>query len=211
MASSSSTTSTRMASAWRRRLDGRRGLCQSFAFAWPDACRPAPTVGPVNTTTAVRRPPVGGWPVAETPPSKHADRSWDVAVVVVANAVLVVGLWIRHGGMDTLDAPGGVLTAIGQLAGLVGTYAVLVQLLLMSRIAWLERFVGFDRLAVWHRWTGVAGVTLLVGHAVFITLGYAESGGQSIPAQVGDFIQHYPDVLMSIVGLALFLAVAFTS
>ena len=54
-------------------------------------------------------------------------------------------------------------------------------------------------------------MTLLVGHAVFITLGYAASSGQSIPAQVGDFIRHYPDVLMSIVGLALFLGVAITS
>jgi predicted ferric reductase len=52
---------------------------------------------------------------------------------------------------------------------------------------------------------------LLTGHAVFTTLGYASEGGQSIPTQIGDFIEHYPDVLMSIAGLALFLAIAFTS
>ena len=127
------------------------------------------------------------------------------------NAALVVALWLRHGGLDTLGHPGGPFIAVGQLTGLLGTYAVLVQLLLMSRIAPLERHIGFDRLAVWHRWTGFATVTLLVGHAVFITLGYAEEGGQSITTQVGDFVQHYPDVLMSIVGLALFLTIAFTS
>ena len=39
----------------------------------------------------------------------------------------------------------------------------------MSRIGWLEQAVGFDRLAVWHRWTGFAAVTLLSAHAVLIT------------------------------------------
>jgi predicted ferric reductase len=140
-----------------------------------------------------------------------ADRSWDVLVLVVMNAALVVALWLRHGGLDTIGHPGGPFIAAGQLTGLLGTYAVLVQLLLMSRIGPLERHLGFDHLAVWHRWNGFATVTLLVGHAVFITLGYAEEGGQSIPTQLGDFVQHYPDVLMSIVGLALFLAVAITS
>jgi predicted ferric reductase len=132
-------------------------------------------------------------------------------VVLAANAVVVVGLWVRHGGLDQLSAPGGWLMAGGQLTGLVGTYAVLVEVLLMSRIAWLERFVGFDRLAVWHRWTGFSTVVLLVGHAVLITLGYAASGHVSIPGQVGDFILNYPDVLMSIVGLALFMAVGVAS
>ncbi len=53
-------------------------------------------------------------------------------------------------------------------------YAVLVQLLLMSRIAWLERAIGLDRLAVWHRWNGFATVWLLVAHVVFTTVGYAQ-------------------------------------
>jgi predicted ferric reductase len=142
---------------------------------------------------------------------RSADKAWNVAVVVAANAVVVVGLWLRHGGLGTLDQPGGGLMAAGQLTALVGTYAVLVQLLLMSRIGWLERYIGFDRLAVWHRWTGFAAVTLLSGHVVLTTWGYSASSGNSIAAQVGDFVQHYPDVLMAIVGFALFLAIAITS
>ncbi len=130
---------------------------------------------------------------------------------MAVNAVVVVGLWLRHGGLGTLDQPGGSLMAAGQLTALVGTYAVLVQLLLMSRIGWLERYIGFDRLAVWHRWTGFAAVTLLSAHVVCTTLGYAASSGQSIPTQIGDFVEHYPDVLMAIVGFALFLAIAVTS
>ncbi len=161
------------------------------------------------TLTAVRPTAPRARPATRT--TATADHAWDVAALVAVNALVTVGLWLRHGGLDTIGHHGGALIAAGQLAGLVGTYAVLVQLLLMSRIGWLERHLGFDRLAVWHRWTGFAAVVLLVGHAVFITMGYATEGGQSIPTQLGDFVQHYPDVLMSIVGLALFLAIAVTS
>ncbi len=137
----------------------------------------------------------------QPPRRAKPDRAWDVGVVVAANAAVTVGLWLRHGGLDTIGHPGGPMIAAGQLTGLLGTYAVLVELLLMSRIGWLERHLGFDRLAVWHRWVGFASVALLSAHAVCITLGYAAEGGQSIPAQLGDFVQHYPDVLMAIVGL----------
>ncbi len=141
----------------------------------------------------------------------HQDRARDIGVFIAANAAVVVGLWLRDGGLHTLSAPGGNATAVGQLTGLLGAYVVLIELLLMSRIGWLERAIGFDRLAVWHRWTGFAAVTLLTSHVVFITLGYAVGSRQTIVAQVVDFVQHYPDVLMSIVGFALFLAVGVTS
>jgi predicted ferric reductase len=134
-----------------------------------------------------------------------------VVVVVVANAVVLLGLWLRHGGLDTLDGAGRPSIAAGQLTALFGTYAVLLELMLMSRIAWLERHVGFDRLAMWHRWMGFAAVALLAGHVLFTTLGFAEEGGQSIPTQLGDFVQHYPDVLMAFVGFAVLVAVAVTS
>src|SRR4051794_3139149 len=98
-------------------------------------------------------------------PRPNNGRLWDVGAVVGVNALIVVGLWLRHGGLDSLNQPGGAFTATGQLTGLIGTYAVLVQILLMSRIGWIERFIGLDRLVGWHRWTGFASVTLLVGHA----------------------------------------------
>ena len=132
-------------------------------------------------------------------------------MVAIVNGGVVVGLWLRHGGLDTVSHPGGAFIAAGQLTALAGTYAVLVQLLLMSRIGWLEQYIGFDRLAAWHRWVGFATVALLGGHVLFTTLGYATEGQQSIATQLGDFVQHYPDVLMAIVGFALFLLIACTS
>jgi predicted ferric reductase len=148
---------------------------------------------------------------AGRPPSPAFGGAGDVAVVIVANVVIAIGLWLRHGGLDTSTGPGGVLTGLGQLSGLLCADAVLLQLLLMARVPVLERRLGFDGLARWHRWNGFAAVVLVVVHAVAITLGYAAAGRLSIPGQVGDFIRHYPDVLMAVLGTALLIGVAVTS
>jgi predicted ferric reductase len=141
----------------------------------------------------------------------HENQAWTVGVVVGVNALVIAGMWLRHGGVADAEGPGAVATAVGQLTGLFGAYAVLIEHLLMSRIGWLERFLGLDRMAVWHRWNGFAAVWLLVAHTFFITLGYAASNRVSVLGQTGDFIRHYPDVLMAFVSLALFVAVAATS
>ena len=134
-----------------------------------------------------------------------------VAFAGVVGLVVTGGLWLRHGGISAANGPGGSATAFGQITALIGTYAVLVQLLLMSRVPWIERAIGLDRLAVWHRWLGFATVWLLTAHVVFTTVGYAQGDHVSLWYQTRDFVSHYPDVLMAWVGFALFIAVAVTS
>jgi predicted ferric reductase len=166
------------------------------------------------TTTVTPNPAA---PVAPRSPvgSRGRDRVAGHAQVVAwagfVGAAVTVGLWIRHGEVASASGPGGFATATGQLTALLGTYAVLLQLLLMSRLAWLERAIGLDHLAVWHRWTGFATVWLLVGHVAFTTLGYAQGEHVSLWFQTRDFISHYPDVLMAWVAMFLLLAVAITS
>ena len=150
------------------------------------------------------------WPHASSR-TRAADHAWTVGVVAAANAAVVMGLWLRHGGLANASGPGGIATAAGQITGLIGTYAVLVQLMLMARVPWLERGIGFDRLALWHRWNGFASVSLLVAHVVLITMGYAESNRASLVGQTRDFVSHYPDVLMAFAGTALLIGVATTS
>jgi predicted ferric reductase len=140
-----------------------------------------------------------------------ADRAWVVEMVVAVNAVLIAAMWLRHGGVAAASAPGGIATAAGQLTGLFGTYALLLELLLMARLPWLERYVGLDRLAIWHRWNGMVAVTLLVAHTILITVGYAASDGISAWAQTRDFVSNYADVLMAFVALGLLVTVGITS
>ena len=52
-------------------------------------------------------------------------------------------------------------------------------MLLLARLPFLERLVGFDRLTVWHRWNGHAVLDLVLAHVVFSVWGYAKIDGNS--------------------------------
>ena len=141
------------------------------------------------------------WPLA----------SRDVLAVVLFIGALIVGMWVRHGGLNQLTSLGGYFTALGQVTALLGTYAALIGLVLMSRSPWLEQLFGMDQLVGWHRWVGFATLWLLVGHTVFTTLGYAAAAGSGIMDEAWSLLATYPYVLMATVGLVLLVAVGFAS
>lgn len=139
-------------------------------------------------------------------------RGSDVVAVLVAQAVLIGLMWIRHGGLDQLgDGPTGTLLAIGQVTALYGTYLALIQLVLMSRSPWLDATFGMDGLAVAHRWLGFATVWLLLAHAIASTIGYAFGDGIGVLDELWTLITTYPYVLMATVSAGLFGLVAVTS
>lgn len=136
---------------------------------------------------------------------------WGLALLASANAVVVVCLWAATGGPADVHDLSSALTSAGRVAGLLGAYLVLVELLLLARIPLLERLYGFERLAVAHRVNGRLALGLLLTHAVLITAGYTLGDGTSLPGQVGRLITGYPGVITAIAGLALLVAVVVTS
>jgi predicted ferric reductase len=141
----------------------------------------------------------------------QAARESIAAVVVAVGAALVVGIWLQDTPGSSLRTLGDQLTAIGRLTGLVGTYLVLVQVLLMARLPWLDRLIGMDRLAVWHRRNGEYVVGLLVVHALATVAGYALADHVDVFGETGKVVLHYPDVLMGTVALGLLVAIGVTS
>jgi predicted ferric reductase len=139
-------------------------------------------------------------------------RGSDVVAVLLAQAVVIAVIWVSHGGPDQLgEGPAGILTAIGQVTALYGTYLALIQLVLMARSPWLEATFGMDGLAVAHRWLGFATVWLLLGHVVATTVGYAIGDGIGPLQELWTLITTYPYVLMASVSAGLFALVAVTS
>jgi predicted ferric reductase len=138
-------------------------------------------------------------------------RPFDIGALLVGNALFIVAMWWRHGGVGQLAVPGGAFTAAGQLTALLGTYTALVQLVLMSRSPWLDQLFGMHRLAAWHRWIGFATVWLLLGHGVLTTVGYATLDKTSPLGEIWTLLTTYPYVLMATAGMAMLLAVGVTS
>ena len=144
----------------------------------------------------------------------HAPRPW-VADACLALAGLGLGitlaLVVSAESRSSLAAPGGLLLAGGRLAGFVGTYLILVMVVLIARLPWLERAVGQDRLVRWHRRLGPWALWLITAHVVLITLGYARMSHTGFLRQLWVFLTTYPDLLAAVVGFGLLVMAGITS
>lgn len=134
-----------------------------------------------------------------------------VAAVVTFGAFVVVGLWWFDTPAASLHGLGEELTAIGRITGLLGTYLLLIAVLLAARIPWLDGSIGMDRLTVWHRRVGEYVVALLAVHAVATVVGYAFTDRISVARETVAVVLHYPDMLSATVALALLVAVGAVS
>lgn len=102
-----------------------------------------------------------------------------------------------------LTAPGGLATFASNATGMIGTYLALIMVLLVSRIPFVERVLGQDGLLRWHRRLAPWPISLLIGHALLITVGYAQAARTGPMREVGMLLRYYPDILTATVGLAL--------
>src|SRR5579883_312530 len=134
-----------------------------------------------------------------------------VWTVVAINALVIVWLWLHGGGISAVHNIGELCTSVGRVTGLISAYLALVQVLLLSRLPWLERIAGFDRLTVWHRLNGKICLYLVLAHVVFITIGYAAADRVSIPREISALLNDYPGMVAATVGTALMIAVVVTS
>lgn len=124
---------------------------------------------------------------------------------------ITVALAITAESAGSLDAPGGVATALGRLTGLTAAYAMVVVVLLVARIPPLERAIGQDRLVRWHRTLGPWPLYLLTAHAALITIGYARAAHDGVLHQLGQLLWTYPGILASAAGFALLVAAGVSS
>ena len=131
--------------------------------------------------------------------------------VAAGNAAVIVWLWLNGGGISSVHTAGDLATSLGRITGLLGAYFALIQILLLARLPWLERLVGFDRLTVWHRRNGKLTLYLVLAHVVLITVGYAAMDKISVPSEVSRLLSSYPGMITATVGTVLFVVVVITS
>jgi predicted ferric reductase len=135
------------------------------------------------------------------------------AGLVLAGAGLgaVTALAITDETGAELRAPGGAVTFLGSMTGLVGMYLALLMVLMVSRIPAIERVLGQDGLLRWHRRLAPWPISLLLAHALFITIGDAQAAQTGLGHQVAVLLTRYPDVLIATVGLGIMSAIGVLS
>jgi predicted ferric reductase len=132
-----------------------------------------------------------------------------VLSVIGLGAVAVIALWWHT--TPPIAGTGDLLTALGDVLGLLAGYGVVVLVALMARLPPLERGIGTDRLARWHSMGGRYVITVVTGHVVFIVWGYAVTGQKNVVGETATLLTTFPDVLMATVAWLLLLMVAAIS
>jgi predicted ferric reductase len=97
-------------------------------------------------------------------------------VFVLGNLVGI--LWILgEGGGDGVAYDWNNFTnfllGMGRLTAFLAGYFALIEVVLLARLPFLERIVGFDRLTIWHRWNGHLVIYLAIAHVIGSVWGYA--------------------------------------
>jgi predicted ferric reductase len=133
--------------------------------------------------------------------------------LLLGNAAGIVWLWYEGGNVTQVDDAAELVTSLARLTGFFAAYLALIQVLLLARIPWLDRLVGFDHLTVVHRWNGHATIALVVAHTLLSVWGYALLDDVSLWAEVETLLRSgvYPGMITATVGTALLLVVGLTS
>lgn len=137
--------------------------------------------------------------------------AWLFWALLAGNGAFIVWMWLHGGGISGVHGRPEAFTSLGRITGLIGVYLALVQVLMLSRLRPLERFVGFDRLTGWHRINGKVCVSLIVAHAALITIGYALAERISVPSELSRLLSSYPGMVTATIGTVLMVAVVISS
>jgi predicted ferric reductase len=118
-----------------------------------------------------------------------------------------VCLWLFDTQPGAITDSATLMIAAGRITGLIAGYLLFIQLLMMSRVSWLEEWVGARDLLRWHRWLGTSLLVFVLAHIVFIVFGYAVQADTPVVAQAWTMITTLRDMLSATVATGLLAGV----
>ena len=134
-----------------------------------------------------------------------------VHAVVLGGVAAVLAFWWAGTPAGVGSTPGGALTSVGELTGLVAAYLVCFQLLLVGRVPFFERAIGMDRLVGWHRSLGTTVVLLVLSHVALMIVGGALLDSTALWPETVLLVTTQPEMLSAVVGTGIFLVVGMSS
>ena len=102
----------------------------------------------------------------EPAPTTRAVNS-DVATFFIFFVAVIVGVWAVNDGWNTISHDWtGFWRGAASLSGVLTSVSAMSGLLLATRLPWMERAIGLDRLLIWHRIAGDTMGVVLGVHVV---------------------------------------------
>lgn len=94
-----------------------------------------------------------------------------------------IAFFVAGGGLTT-TSPVDYINSLGRIAGLVAAVLVMNQVLLISRVPFVERTLGHDRAAATHTFMGKVAFIAMLVHASLILIMSAHYDGRSVLAEI---------------------------
>ena len=122
------------------------------------------------------------------------DSLWWPKLIFAGNLLIILFFWYNgspiNNNTDTID----ILMSIGRLSGLLLTYFLLIQLILISRLKIIENVLGHDKLTRWHRNFGISIGIFLLAHPLFLAFAYGLNNQINWLKQLYNFIFFFDDI-----------------
>lgn len=118
--------------------------------------------------------------------------------------------WLNSPPHSITDLSGGFL-AIARITGMLGGFILLYQILLMSRVGWLERWIGAHSLLTWHRELGGYLFIAVLAHFAASILGYGLGAEMSLWDQTWAMVTSATDMVSATIATALLVLIGLTS
>lgn len=135
---------------------------------------------------------------------------WLVVLLLWVGLLAAVLPWWLDTAPGAVNTRFATLTAAGRISGLVAGYLLLVQVLLMSRLRVLERWIGAEQLSRWHRDLGATLLVAVLAHIGLIIAGYAQVEGKSLLGEATTLLRDYEDMLSAFVAAAIMVGLGLT-
>ncbi|QGN47508.1 ferric reductase-like transmembrane domain-containing protein [Micromonospora sp. WMMD558] len=157
----------------------------------------------------------GGRPAADVrpqvPPRRGPGGRRVLAALLVLGLLASVLPWWLDTPAGSLKTTAATLTAAGRITGLVAGYLLLVQVLMMSRLPVLERRMGGEQIARWHRDLGATLLVAVLAHAALILVGYADLEDNPVLTEAGVLLRDYEDMVSAFAAAGVLVLIGFTS
>jgi predicted ferric reductase len=128
-----------------------------------------------------------------------------------AGLVGSVALWWSGTPAGSVQDLGGGLIEAGRITGMAAGYVLLVQVLMMSRVGWLDRTISANNLLGAHRDLGFVLTVCVLAHVALTLVGYAKLSGISIAEQTTTMLTVFEDMVSATIATGILVGVGLVS
>jgi predicted ferric reductase len=141
---------------------------------------------------------------------RRLEADW-ASIVLGLGLGLTVAMFVETTTRDDWNSVYAIVTSVSRITALVGSYFALIGLVLVSRISWVEKSVGHDRMVIWHRKLGPYSLYLITAHVFFVIVGYAGVDQVPLAVELWRMILRFPWMLPAVIAFIFFAIAGVTS